>query len=127
MDSASAKVKGYFLARILAPKPDSEAEQKHAAHEGHELVNGCGTRGITRGTRTALTRGTSADPTLLQETVVMTLKEEGFDLAHRIEDNTHRNEHAGATEEDCDPLGDIQLEEQNVREYRNGREEDRTR
>ena len=57
----------------------------------------------------------------------MALKEKRFDLAHRVEDDTNRDQHPRATEEIGDPGGDVELEEQDVRHDGDDRQEDGAR
>ena len=56
----------------------------------------------------------------------MTLKQVGLYLTHGIQHHTNCNKHPCAPKKDSDPHRNISLEEQDIREYRNDREEDRS-
>src|ERR1700679_1940504 len=104
----------------MARRPNHYAKDKYGTHGEAQLAHRSQVQGIADRTRLGV-GAAGTDPALLEEAVIVALEKEGLDLAHGVEDDAHRDQHPGAAEEVGDAGRDVQLEEQDVRHYRDDR------
>src|SRR4051812_44929937 len=109
----------------MSNRPSCDSDKKDRSKHQPELSDSLQISRLTNGTGH---RGAARSNTaLLEKAVVVTLEQEGLDLAHRVQNDTHRDQHSGAAEEDRDTLRHVELEEQHIGHDRNHRQKDSAR
>src|SRR5271165_2028128 len=95
-----------------AHRPGDDPEQEDRPEREAELDHGLHVQGVAHGARPPAADAAGVDAAPIQEPVVMALQKEGLDLAHRVQDHAHRDQHPRAAEEVGDPHGHVELEEE---------------